>query len=57
MNEVQENNAKDLVESIKTLTAELNHFLKDKDDYSAQGILSDIEFCIKSLRTNLGERE
>ena len=56
MNQVTEMKVQDLVNTVKTLTVGLDLFLKDEDFYEAQNTLSDIEYCIRSIRSYIHER-
>jgi hypothetical protein len=50
-----ETRLENLVESAKSLSSDLSHFLGDQDFYSAEKTLHDLELVTKSIRFFLTE--
>jgi hypothetical protein len=50
-----ETRLENLVESVKSLSSDLSHFLGDQDFYSAEKTLHDLELVTKSIRFFLTE--
>jgi hypothetical protein len=50
-----ETRLENLVESAKSLSSDLSHFLRDQDFYSVEKTLHDLELVTKSIRFFLTE--